>query len=309
MDETLTIRVANEDERRAAHGNVHDVWSRGLPVEELARFRMASPLHRRATWYVGLVNDRVVTGLGSHPILYRVRGEEVRGIGIAAVHTLPDFRGRGFAPRVIEFAEQDQRASGMRMSMLFSDVDPAYYGRIGYQRCPAHHALVRVSESAAEEPLQLKSFDPLAEVSSIRELYHSAFRNAAFAIIRTEEYSQHLIARSPQDEFLWLIDDQQRAGYARVRIDGKRMQLREAIVANDEPRLRIALYRQIALLAKQRELPQVEGWLPNDSASREVMHVEPRVEEITMLKSLDPSVSFDESCLQAADRLNEIDHV
>ncbi len=56
MSERLDIHPATPDEIVAAHTNVYDVWSQGRSPEAHLRYRLESPTHSRARWYVGTLD-------------------------------------------------------------------------------------------------------------------------------------------------------------------------------------------------------------------------------------------------------------
>jgi hypothetical protein len=69
MATDLTIHAASDEELAAAHRNVFDIWSKGLPLEDHVRSRLNSPSHSRATWFVGCLEGRVVVSLGCYPLI------------------------------------------------------------------------------------------------------------------------------------------------------------------------------------------------------------------------------------------------
>lgn len=310
MNERLDIHVASDHERRAAHANVHDVWGRGLPLDQHVIRRMNAPLHRRATWYVGTLAGQVVSGLGCHGVVVRLRLTEMPAIAIASVHTLAAFRGRGFAPRLIAHVEAEQKAHGARLALLFSDVAPAYYERLGYVRCPAHYGNSLASTAAEPAPgTRLWRFEPALAIGRLAKLFESHHRGNPLLIARPEEYWRHLIARAPDDEFYWFIAGERICGYARMALDGSAVKLRDYAVEGGDNGLAENLFRALCAMARERRLEGVVGWLPDDPAARRCFEIRPRDKEITMFKPLDPTIVLDDDCLAAADRICEIDHV
>lgn len=311
MNDDLRIHVANETELRAAHANVHDVWSHGLLLDAHIERRLQSSLHQEATWYVGTLSDRVVTGLGCHPIEFRLHGQLPRGAAIASVHTLAEFRGRGFAPRLIAHVEAHQRELGAQLAILFSDVDPAYYAKMGYRCCPAHYGdlMHRAEPAGAHATSRLWRFNPASAIAKMSKIFDSQFADRALVIARPTEYWQRLIARSPEDEFYWLIVEKEIVGYARLASDGTRFKLRDQAVLRGERPFREALYSQLVSLAARRQQSATRGWIADDPLAQEWFNIRPREKEITMLKPLDPAVQLDPSSLAAADWIQEIDHV
>jgi GNAT superfamily N-acetyltransferase len=310
VPDSLDFHVANDEERRAAHANVHDVWSRGLPLEQHVARREGLPLNQRATWYVGTLAGRVVTSLGAHPLLYHVRGNHVPGIGIAAVHTLAEYRGRGYAPSLIAYVEAQQRAAGARLSMLFSDVDPRYYARQGYLGCPAHRgSMSPASVAGGPGGLCLEPFTAADHVPQTSELFASSVTDEPFYVVRTDEYARHLLARFPLDSFYWLTDCGTPRGFVRTYVADGKLMIRDFAVERHDDDLRAALFTALAEMGRELGLSQVIGWLPSDPVARRFFEVVPRPQEITMLKPLDPGVEIDTACRTSADRINEIDHV
>ncbi|GIS61224.1 MAG: hypothetical protein CM1200mP2_34490 [Planctomycetaceae bacterium] len=78
----LDCHIANDTERAAAFGNVHECWGDERSVEDYVAWRMQSIQHARASWYVGCVDGRVATSLGAYPIVLRAGGQSWPGYGI-----------------------------------------------------------------------------------------------------------------------------------------------------------------------------------------------------------------------------------
>jgi predicted N-acetyltransferase YhbS len=329
VTESLDIHLANDQELRAAHANVHDVWSMGLPLEAHIERRLTAAHHRRAEWIVGCLAGRVVCCLGLHPLEFHLSGAVVPAIGVASVHTLAEFRGRGFAPRLIAWAEEHARSRGAQLSVLFSDVRPAYYERMGYVLAPAHRGEAIVAEKLAaaqrlldEACTRCESFDAPTNVETIMHIYQEDHAREPLAIARREEYWRYLFARQPDDEFFALVRENKNVayGYARWKIAGDALFLRDVAVEPpikskapykrpDDGLVWHGMYAALIQQAHQFRLARVVGWLPDGAAERHWFRVEPRPIEITMFKPLVPSLHLGAEHLAAADRLNEIDHV
>jgi len=311
VNSELELRLASNDEQRAAHANCHDVWSMGMPLDAHVERRMTSAMHQRARWYVGLCEGHVVTGLGCHPTLFSVRGAATPGIAIASVHTLSSHRGRGFAPRLIEFVEREERAAGARLSVLFSDVGVPYYAQMGYRACPAHRAGAETPPQVAVvlRNLKLQPATVAEYLPVMQELHATLCRESPLYFVRTREYARQLTQRYPSDQCLLLMDGGEAVGYLQVALRPNLLLIRDLGVRDDATHLRRAMYELIFDRAQQLGLARVEGWLPRDYDTTEYFYVAARPQEITMFKPLDKSVVLDEACLAAADRVCEIDHV
>lgn len=139
MTTALDLRCTRADDARIAeaHANVFRDWPHAATPEEHLRHRLASRHHQRATYHVGLLGDEVVCGLAVFPLtLFGPGGERPAG-GIGAVHTREDHRGRGFASRLVRSAMQDEADRGVHDHLLFSDIDPGFYERLGFVRLPS----------------------------------------------------------------------------------------------------------------------------------------------------------------------------
>ena len=74
-----------------------------LKTFEYVDWRIKSAQRSRASWYVGCVDYGVVTAMGSYPIVLRAGGHPYPGYGIGGVHTLPKFRRRGYAAKLLNW--------------------------------------------------------------------------------------------------------------------------------------------------------------------------------------------------------------
>ena len=152
MTAKLDIHVASPQELAAAHRNVFDIWSKGLPLEEHLRTRLESPKHGLATWYVGTIDGQVVVSLGCYPLVFAYRGQLVPGFSIGSVYTVKEYRGQGLAPQLIALAEAEKLRSGAKIGSLYCDINPDYYARFGYELCPSLEGWLELKDAAVAAP-------------------------------------------------------------------------------------------------------------------------------------------------------------
>jgi len=67
--------------------------------------------------------------------------------GIGAVFTSPASRGRGAARELIERTLEQAAADGADLALLFSEIGPLYYERLGFKTIPLMERRLRVTES------------------------------------------------------------------------------------------------------------------------------------------------------------------
>jgi predicted acetyltransferase len=308
----LDVHPASGEELIAAHRNVFDIWSKGLPIEDHVRNRLESPSHTRATWYVGTVDGQVVTSLGCYPLRFRVRGDELRGIAIGSVYTVSECRGRGFAPKLIARVEDDERGRGAALSVLYSDIEPQYYARRGYTLCPSWEGWSNAVEVPAPEASapRLAPVSGVSDIEQIAQLYRDYHGSAPLSVARDMDYWMALFNKSPSDEFYALTQDGHVwLGYARVAVKGGAWRITDFALADQSDALAEQFYRALAAAAHAAGAKRVGGWLPDSAAAKKLFQLTPRAREITMIKSLSDEVSCSPDLVAATSRFCEIDHV
>lgn len=312
----LELCQATQNEKAQIFAKVHEFWGGGFTVEAYVNRCLKAPHMRRATWYLGRLQGTIVTSLGAHPTIFGLDGELVEGFSIASVHTRPEDRGRGFAPRLIDFVEKAERRRGARLSVLYSDIDPAYYARLGYRRAPAsggyaateHHDPRTRALSTPRGSIGV--FDPAEQLELMSSLYEATHGRRPFYVHRPPEYATMLLAKRPRDEFFWLrAGEGETVGFARFEPGEERVKITDFALRPDHEPLRELFYRLLIAAAAERGFHRVGGWLPDLPAARACFKFGPRAKEITMAKPLDPTLELSDEVLAAADFFNEIDHV
>ena len=181
MTEKLDIHPASSEERVRIYENIFEFWPMAPSLEEHLRLRLESAKHQRAQWYAGCLGGKVVASLGCHPLKYHLDGREVDGFSIASVHTRPEYRRQGFAAAVMDWAERDRMTKGARLSSLYSDIDPGYYGKQGYLRCPSWNAWAATGPAplgTEDRTWTLQRFSAsqaLPELQPIYRAYHGSY--------------------------------------------------------------------------------------------------------------------------------------
>jgi predicted acetyltransferase len=308
----LDIHEASPDELAAAHGNVFDIWSKGLPFAEHIAARLASPKHKLATWYVGTIESKVAVSLGAYPLKFNYRDQLIPGFSIGSVYTVKQMRGRGYAPQLLAWVEDRERQRGARFGLLYSDIDPNYYARLGYKLCPSLEGWLDPRRVASPQtlPYQLIEFDAQQRWPELARLYTRYHGAMPISIARDDAYWKALLERFPEERFYALVD---RAGglqgYVRIGIRGVQWRITDYALADQSLELAEAFYAAAIDLAKHGGAEQVGGWLPDHPSSRQCFELHNRRTEVTMLKSLDAALPLDAEMLELASRFCEIDHV
>ena len=107
--------------------------------------------------YAGLTSDRgLIAASKRYGLLVHAGGCEARALGIGAVFTAPSERGRGYAPTLIRAMTDEARQLGYAAAILYSDIDPAYYARLGFVALPALDHACLTQALPTESPLAFR---------------------------------------------------------------------------------------------------------------------------------------------------------
>lgn len=282
-----------------------------MNAEDHLKYRLEYPKHRNATWYVGTLGGQVVVGLGCYQFDFRVRGEVIPGFAFGEVHTRAEYRGRGYAPKLLDSVEQHQKAQGRVLGMLYSDINPEYYHRLGYELCPSNEGWADpISTTAYTSPHELIPFERQGEATNMAGIYAAYHAGRAISVERSTEYWNYLLSRNPKDEFYWIENSaDERVGYVRVSTGEKTLLLRDLALVSDDSALRRDALAAIIQLGAARSASRVGGWMADTPLHRELFAVESRRRELTMLKSLRPDLLLTADIIAAVDHFQEIDHV
>jgi GNAT superfamily N-acetyltransferase len=310
MTDELDIHAASPEEVAAAHRNVFDIWSKGLPLDEHVRYRLNSPTHGRAQWFVGCVAGRVVVSLGGYPVRFCLEGRELRGIAIGSVYTVSDMRGKGYAPRLIAWVENQQRSAGGGLSVLYSDIEPQYYARQGYVLCPSFEGWRDTSLESPPSAHALTPFDPHEQLASMRQMYASYHGAAPLSIARDDAYWTMMLEKFADDAFYALpAGGGAWAGYVRVGRKGDAWRITDYALAEPSDALAARMHAELLALARACGAKRVGGWLPDSGPARALFALAPRRAEITMIKPLDAGLTLSSAAVASTSRFCELDHV
>ena len=129
----------------------HVIWSEGLAREPYARWWA---LQLKTAWGRGhlrrlaLVDgDEVLASAKEYLFDARLDGRTVPVVGLGAVFTLSAHRGKGHARELIErmLAEASVHAD---LALLFSEIGPDYYAKLGFEVVPTPEYAIRVAAPA-----------------------------------------------------------------------------------------------------------------------------------------------------------------
>lgn len=147
----MPIRTASASELDAVYRMGFDVWGEGLTLDAYLAGCRASPKYAAGTWWVSTGADGVpLSSLLAHEIALP---SGPAAVGLGSIATPPEQRGRGHASRLIAEVIRRREESGAEVFFLFSDIDPAFYERFGFQAlgpCPKKPDSILMARASRE---------------------------------------------------------------------------------------------------------------------------------------------------------------
>ncbi len=255
----------------------------------------ASGFGRRRLRTVGLeVDGTLVASCKLYRRELRCESRTYRAIGIGAVFTPPALRGRGYATALLGAVLDAERANGIELAYLFSDIAPQFYERIGFIALPSRSIVIRASALSAERI----AFEHLDEHddAAIERCFAAMDARRAVALSRPPLVWEFLRLRERSQEQPAAV---MRLGIKRQRrlvayVIGRRFPMADtfaldecAFVDDDAARLLGPLLRAAA-----GDLRKVVGWLPPSVARAGFAHgaIRRRKDAIAMFLPLSTSL-------------------
>ncbi|MCS6816286.1 MAG: GNAT family N-acetyltransferase [Blastocatellia bacterium] len=303
------LSLASSDEMRAILAETHVLWGEGMQFDDYLAFvwaQMESPWGREnfryLVWKEGAL---VLSSLKLYRLHARCGSRHVILGGIGAVYTPRAHRGHGHARAMLAAVLERLRAEGVHGALLFSDIGTAYYQRLGFRPLPSHEFVVPLAAIPVREGslLEVERIQD-ADWSDVERLYERATASDPFVLSRSPTYwahwrqkeqerMRHLPAgmKSPRH---WIARREgESVGYALTVVEPPTLVLKELIVADEAQETAEALLAAIRRDGEALGAAQLIGWWPPLAWSRflvsEHIRPRPRVRELTMMASLDPT--------------------
>jgi GNAT superfamily N-acetyltransferase len=131
--------------------DTYAIWNDGLTRPAYARFyvaQAATPWGRKHLRRFALVDgDDVVASAKVYRFEALVDTKPIEVVGLGAVFTAPAARSRGAARELIHQLLENAAADGADLALLFSEIGPEYYARLGFDAIATTDRQLRVTES------------------------------------------------------------------------------------------------------------------------------------------------------------------
>jgi len=176
------------------------IWSDGLSrpdYERHNRAQMSTPWGaghlERVAWTDG---DALLASAKRYRFTLRLGGSTSTCVGIGAVFTPPSQRKRGHAAALIEAMLAEAEREGIRHALLFSEIDPAYYARLGFEPFAVTEAVLglRPQPRPGAPGVLVRAGDD-RDIAAVSAMHEARAGRYALALDRDPEYVRHAITK------------------------------------------------------------------------------------------------------------------
>ena len=173
--------------------STHPLWGEGLGRDAYGRWNRAqlqTPWGRDHLRRVALVREgEVMASAKRYDLTAVVGGESMPVLGVGAVFTPTAHRGQGHAASLLRAMHTEAHARGCRWALLFSEIGPDYYERLGYRVMPQVVQTIEVRRDATRgAPAVLLRSGEASDLPHIAEISARDCETASFAIDRSADF-------------------------------------------------------------------------------------------------------------------------
>jgi GNAT superfamily N-acetyltransferase len=228
---------------------------------------------RRSYRTIGLFEQRRCVATFKHyDRTMRHNGKRLRAIGLGAVFTPPEQRGRGYASVMVAMALDRAHRDRYDLAYLFSDIRPQFYAAIGFRTLPSRRFSVR-ADLLPSARLDLTT--PGDDWKDVRRLYDRMERRAVLGFARSAPVWEWIRTCARQGAAY-------RSGYETNLIARHRGRAAAYILGVRDPEKDVYVVREFGfdrsgeriigplLRAAAGDLRRLSGWLP-PSGAREIL--------------------------------------
>jgi GNAT superfamily N-acetyltransferase len=284
----------------------YDIWNDGLSRHAYGRFytaQIATAWGLTHLRRLALVNgDEILASAKLYQLDAILDGRPLRVAGIGAVFTTPAARGRGAARELIDRLLERAAADGAELALLFSEIGPGYYARLGFEPIATFDRQLRVIESTRYgAPMTMVRGGDDRDFKDIVSLDAARAEPFRFHLTRDRDLVQFAIARkrlraglgSPGVRVVHFFVAEEGASavaYVVISVQGNAWTIEE-IGDRDPGGARAGAILQ-ALIAREpaETRPSIKAWLPDGFLPPQVTMIgEKPSSEVMMMRALTSS--------------------
>jgi predicted N-acetyltransferase YhbS len=149
---------------------------------------LRSPGHKLSHTRLAIYDGGIAGGVDVLHRVFRINGSNVPVGGIADVHTLPQFRGRGMAGALMRDAISYMKSRGYLLSVLFANLHD-FYGKFGYACAPRpFYSIKSDAQAARDRTIICRRSDYLESIPLLRDMYRDSDAPTRGLALRTPAY-------------------------------------------------------------------------------------------------------------------------
>lgn len=269
------LSPASPDQLTEILDTTFPLWGEGLDRAGYERYNDAQ---RQTPWGARCLH-RLVLAEGTrwlstakrYDLRGRLDGREVRIMGIGAVFTPPGLRRHGHAAELIRRMLDQAEGEGIDLALLFSEIGPRYYQRLGFSAVPLSQFALQFEPMAGPAGIALRSGEA-RDLAAVCEMNRLQAEGARFSIARDPVYAAYAIAKKRllaaagppgrrQVEFFVVEEGSRAAAYLVLFEVGNYWMVTEC-GDRDASGARVGAMLQTLLSAPGRRPAAIRAWLP-----------------------------------------------
>jgi predicted N-acetyltransferase YhbS len=253
----------------------YSLWGEGLSRPDYARYNAAQ---LRTDWGAGhlarvaLVDGgRLLATAKRYDLVARLDGQPRPMLGIGAVFTPPDLRRRGFARELVDRMIEDAAARGVTGALLFSEIGPDYYARLGFSVVEVDDVTFEIPAGRGIPAVPMRSGDD-RDVARIAEISARMTQGFRFALERPAPFIQYGLTKkrllagltpgtARQVEFFVVEEGAQPVAYVVMTVTPRGRRLEEC-GDRDPSGARVGAMLQAYAASLGDGPPRLNAWLP-----------------------------------------------
>jgi hypothetical protein len=118
----------------------------------------------------------------------------VSALGVGAVFTPESQRGHGHAPAIVKALEDQARTDGAEVSLLFSEIGPHYYARLGYTQIPLQTVEVEVDEKDGAPAMLVRAGED-ADAAGVAAMHDQRARRFDLALLMDDAQVRYSVSK------------------------------------------------------------------------------------------------------------------
>ena len=273
----FTLVLADLPLRERIQDLTFPIWNEGLTRPAYSQWNEAQ---MRTAWgrthlhRVALLDESgaVLASMKRYRFQARYDGEIMPMLGVGAVFTPPQRRGRGYAAALIERVVADEFAAGTPVATLFSEIGAEYYVKSGFESVPLDEVRLTVAHRDGAPAMLVRSGTD-ADLPSIAAMHDVRAASSRFTLVRTPKLIQYSIAKKRllaglgppgkrQLEFFVAEEGLQAVAYLVMTVDERGWFIEDA-GDRDPSAARLGAMLQVLLAREPSERrPTIRAWWP-----------------------------------------------